>query len=312
MSEEIKDEEIKVSEEKDGSATVEVPESLLPADNEDDQKADGGQADGDEDHPDDTDAVREARRARRRAKKEYVKRVQTEKDERLAAQDRELQALRERMAQMERRSQVADMARIDKAISDEESRMNYAKVKMKEATDQSDGQALVRAQELYHETRDRIEKLKGYKNHVEGQAKPEEEASPVIKRQAERWMEKNSWYDPEGVDSKSRLAKKIDAQLAKEGWNPATRDYWEELDSRLQDEEEGAYTGNTSETPRRRGPKNVVTGSERETGGGASRNTFTLTPEQVRAMKEAGFWDDPKKRSRMIQKYAEQARQNRS
>jgi len=32
-------------------------------------------------------------------------------------------------------------------------------------------------------------------------------------------------------------------------------------------------------------------------------NTFTLSPERVRAMKEAGFWDDPVKRDQMIRKF---------
>lgn len=316
MSEELKDDDIKISEEQDGSATVEVPEGLLASEEgaeEEVQKADGGQveSDSDEDQPDDTDAVREARRARRKAKKEYIKRTQQEKDERLAAQDREIQQLRERMAMMEQKSQLADIARIEKAIQDEEARLNYAKVKMKEATDQSDGQALVRAQEIFLETKDKLEKLKNYKSQAEVRSN-EEEANPVVKRQAERWMDKNPWYDPEGTDPKSRRAKQIDSQLAKEGWNPATRDYWDELTARLQEEEQDAYTDTTSETPRKRGPKSVVTGSERETGGGASRNTFTLTPAQVRAMKEAGFWDDPNLRKKMAKRYAEQAQQSRS
>jgi hypothetical protein len=53
-----------------------------------------------------------------------------------------------------------------------------------------------------------------------------------------------------------------------------------------------------------------VTGSGRESQ--TSRgNSFVLEPEQVRAMKEAGFWDNPEVRNRMIKRYAEQARNNR-
>jgi hypothetical protein len=55
----------------------------------------------------------------------------------------------------------------------------------------------------------------------------------------------------------------------------------------------------------------MVTGSGRETSPTAGgRNTFTLSAEQVRAMKDAGFWDDPKKRASMIKRYAQEARQN--
>ena len=315
MSEELKDEDIKVSEEKDGTVTVEIPAGPEDSQEQETQLAEGGESkeeDSDEDHPDDTDAIREARRARRRAKKEYIKQVNREKDERLVLLSRENQEIKARLAEMERKTQVAELGRMEKAIQDEEARMNYAKVKMREATDNSDGQAFIRAQELYAETKDKLDKLKGYKSHFEQQAKSKESGpDPVVQKQAERWMAKNDWYDPEGTDPRSRMAKQIDAQLAKEGWNPATRDYWEELSSRLQEAESDAYTDSSDETPRKRGPRSVVTGSERETGGGASRHTFTLTVDQVRAMKDAGFWDDPKLKAKMIKRYAEQAR-NRS
>ena len=56
----------------------------------------------------------------------------------------------------------------------------------------------------------------------------------------------------------------------------------------------------------------MVTGSSRESSGSASGNTFVLAPEQVRAMKDAGFWDDAQKRNKMIKRYAQEARNNRS
>jgi hypothetical protein len=319
MSEETKEQEIKVSEEKDGSATFEVPEGLLPEEAEEEpkveeQKAQGGEADeSDEDHPDDTDAVREARRARRRAKKDYIKKTNQEKDQRLALLARQNQELMARLAAIEKKSHISDIARLEKAIQDEEARLNYAKAKMREATENSDGQAMIKAQELMYETKDRIEKMRVYKAQAEQQPPVENnQESGQIKLLANSWMDRNAWYDPEGGDPRSRVAKRIDNQLVREGWDPASEDYWDELDARLQEQESRAYTETNDETPRKRGPRSVVTGSERETGGGASRNTFTLSPEQVRAMKDAGFWDDPKKRARMAQKYAEQARQNRS
>ena len=319
MSEETKEQEIKVSEEKDGSATFEVPEGLLPEEAEEEpkaeeQKAQGGEADeSDEDHPDDTDAVREARRARRRAKKDYIKKTNQEKDQRLVLLARQNQELMARLAAIEKKSHISDIARLEKAIQDEEARLNYAKAKMREATENSDGQAMIKAQELMYETKDRIEKMRVYKAQAEQQPPAENnQESGQIKLLANSWMDRNAWYDPEGTDPRSRVAKRIDNQLVREGWDPASEDYWDELDARLQEQESRAYTETNDETPRKRGPRSVVTGSERETGGGASRNTFTLSPEQVRAMKDAGLWDDPKKRARMAQKYAEQARQNRS
>lgn len=315
MSTEAKEEEIKVSEEKDGSATVEVPESMILSEDgqeEPKQEVKAEESDGDEDHPDDTDAVREARRARRRAKKEYIKKTNEEKDRRLTLLSRQNQELMERLAAIEKKSHTSDLARLEKAIEDEEARLNYAKAKMREAADNSDGQALIRAQELWYETKDKIEKIKAFKSQAERVEPAAPAVDPVIQELATDWMEENNWYDPDGRDRDSLKAKAIDNQMVKEGWDPATPDYWEELTSRLQEQLPHRYTQANDETPRKRGPKSVVTGSEREVGGGASRNTFTLTPDQVRAMKDAGFWDDPDKRKKMIARYAAQARQSRS
>lgn len=319
MNQEVKEEDIKISEEQDGSATVEVPESLMPSETEEQEKepqmAEGGQTE-DEDQPGDTDAVREARRARRKAKKEYQRRTQQEKDERLAAQDRQISLLQERLTAMEREAKLDKAAKVQKAIEEEESRMKWAKLRLKEATERADGNALVSAQEQFVASTERLKQLQNYKVQVDQQSREYDADDPVVKTFAERWKNRNNWYNSESNDPKSNLAKKIDAQLAKEGWNPASQMYWNELDARLeaelQDVETDAYTDTTEETPRKRGPRSVVTGSERETGGGASRNTFTLSPEQVKAMKEAGYWDDPKKRAKMVQKYAEYARSTRS
>jgi hypothetical protein len=55
----------------------------------------------------------------------------------------------------------------------------------------------------------------------------------------------------------------------------------------------------------------VVTGSSRESSRG-NGSQFVLEPEQVRAMKDAGFWDDPEKRNKMIKRYAIEARNRRN
>jgi hypothetical protein len=124
-------------------------------------------------------------------------------------------------------------------------------------------------------------------------------------------MERNSWYDPNGGDEDSQIAKLIDNRLASEGWDPATEEYWDEFDKRLQARLPNRYTHDQDEQPRRK-PRSFVTGSSRESSAArGSGNTFVLEPEQVRAMKEAGLWDDPATRNRMIKRYAEQARNNR-
>ena len=315
-----KEEQITVREEQDGSVVAELPEGLAPEsddqeDGQEDRQEAQGQADddgSDDDHPDDTEAVRAARRARRRAKKELIKRTNQEKDQRLALLQRQNEELMDRLAAVERKTHTSDLARLDKAIEDEELRLQYAQTKIKQATEANDGESMIRAQEMMYESRKKLEAMKNIKQKVSESANQQNSAiDPRVRKYANSWMDKNPWYDPQGEDEDSAIAKMIDERLVKEGWNPGTPDYWEELDERLQKRLPHLYNRNRRESSERR-PRSFVTSSERETGGASGRNTFTLTPEQVRAMKDAGLWDDPEKRNRMIKRYAMQSRNSRS
>ena len=309
MTTEDKIEEINVIEEKDGSVTVDLPDQLADQiDRGSDVNADDP---GDVDHPDDSDAVREARRNRRRAKKVYIKRTNEEKDQRLGLLQRQNQELMERLSVVERKTHGADMARYDKAMEDEEYRLRYAQQKMKEATDNSDGEAFTKAQELWYDTRRKLEAMNNYKEQVAKAGSTESApANPKLVRLANDWMERNSWYDPEAGDEDTQIAKVIDNRLVAEGWDPSNKDYWDELDSRLQKRLPHRYTRDSGENFRR-SPRSVVTGSSRESSR-VNGSQFVLEPEQVRAMKDAGFWDDPEKRNKMIKRYAIEARNRRN
>lgn len=302
------DEVIDVVEERDGSAIVELPDHI---ESPDAVKADADDG-GDDDQPGDTDAIREARRARRRAKKEYIKKTNEEKDQRLVLLTRQNQELMDRLSAVERKTHSADLARLDSAISDEESRLEYFRRKMQEATDNSDGVAFTKAQEAWYESRRKVEAMHTIKTRaVQATNNDSGPANPRLVKLANQWMERNPWYDPNGGDEDSQIAKVVDNKLAAEGWDPASSDYWEEFDRRLQQRLPNRYTPEHDEQPRRK-PRSFVTGSSRESSGSRSGgNTFVLEPEQVRAMKDAGLWDDPQKRARMIKRYAEQARNNR-
>ena len=112
------------------------------------------------------------------------------------------------------------------------------------------------------------------------------------------------------LDPDSKVALAIDQAMGEEGYDPRNPDYWEELDNRLQRYLPHRYTGEANERPTRTSrPRSAVTGSGRESAtSSGGRNSFTLTPEQVRAMKDAGMWDDAEKRAKMIRRYALEAR----
>ncbi len=299
-----------VEEAADGSAVIEVPEGMEVPEAQDGMAAGGDTAD--DDHPDDNEEVREAKRARRRAKKEYVRQRNAEKDARLEALQRQNQELVQRIAAMEQRAHRSDLAQIDKDIQDEQLRLQYALTKMREAIDNSDGNAMVRAREIEAESRQRLEELQARKYRSEEVAQPKEApVNPKVKRMAQDWLDANPWYDPEGGDEDTQIAKIIDARLTQEGWDPSSPDYWEELDNRLQKRLPHRYNETQDERPIRR-PRSVVTGSVRESvSGRGSGNGYVLSPERVRAIKEAGMWDDVEKRNRMIKQFISYDKANR-
>jgi hypothetical protein len=318
MSTQNTEERIEVKEEVDGSAVVNLPDNIAapeqePADEPAEEVEAAAPADEDADSPGDSDALREAKRARRKAKRELVKKTNQEKDHRLAMLQKQNQELMERLSAVERKTHSADLARLDKTIEDSELRLQYARMKIAEATSAGDGEALAKAQEMWYDSRRQVEELKRLR---ESAATPRQQQSipdPRLQRLAANWMERNSWYKPDNRDTDSRIAKQIDEALTAEGWDPTSEDYWDELDNRLQRYLPHRYNQKADEysSSSRSRPRSMVTSSGRESPASAGgRNTFTLSPEQVRAMKEAGFWDDPQKRAKMIKRYAQEARQN--
>ena len=316
----VEQEVIVIQEEKDGSATIELPNSIPspePQHDDDSDEADdrarqkemvvGGAVD------EDAEALREQKRQKRLRRKEYHKAVSTEKDVKLTLLERQNQQLLERLSVLERKSHGSDLARLDKAIEDQDNRILFAKQKISEATATGNGDLLTNAQEMWFEARRNAEALENIKKKATAPRRQRtiQAPDPAVQNFANQWMSNNEWYDPKGRDSDSKIALTIDAALAEEGYTPQTAEFWEELDNRLQKYLPHRYTNNTNERTTQRRPRNVVTSSGREAASSSGgRNTFTLNPDQVRAMKDAGMWDDPDKRARMVARYAKEARQN--
>lgn len=316
--------ELSIEEGKDGSAVVDLPENMINDDepeakNTPEQgKAEGGDvSDEDQDHPDDDQALREAKRSRRRAKKELIRKTNEEKDIRLQQLQRENEEFKRRLSNVERETKQSQISRIDKNIEDSQVRLEYAKMKLKEAAENSDGDAMVDAQTLWREAENQLAQLQSLKQRAsqEVQEPRHELPDPTVQRNAAEWMRRNSWYNPEANDSDSRIAKKVDELLVTEGWNPSDPDYWDELDSRLQKSLPHRYNQSSDDNSVVRKPRNVVGSSGREASaafGGNNRSQFMLSPERVKAMKEIGAWDNPERKKKMIAEFIKFDRLNRN
>ena len=317
--------ELSIEEGKDGSAVVDLPENMIDNDEPEvksapeTRKAEGGDvSDDDQDHPDDDQALREAKRSRRRAKKDLIRKTNEEKDIRLQQLQRENEEFKRRLANVERETKNSQISRIDKNIEDSQVRLEYAKMKLKEAAENSDGDAMVEAQTLWRDAENQLAQLQNmkYRASQEAQEAPRHELpDPMVQRNAAEWMKRNSWYNPEANDSDSRIAKKVDELLVTEGWNPSDPDYWDELDSRLQKSLPHRYNQSSDDNSVVRKPRNVVGSSGREASaafGGNNRSQFMLSPERVKAMKEIGAWDNPERKKKMIAEFIKFDRLNRN
>ena len=319
---------LNIQESPDGSAVVDLPDNIPSPQAE--KMADGGTAHEDSDEADeaakraeiaahgsvdpDAEAIREAKRAKRRSRKDYHKRVQEEKDMRLQILQRENSDMRERLSVVERKTQSYDAHQINRALEEQQTRINFANNKIREATQTNNGDLMISAQEMLAESSKNYDALVNYVERnrqapVQQQQQQAPKIDPVTQRYASDWMKRNDWYDPQHRDEDSQIALSVDKSLMEEGYKPTSREYWAELDSRLQEILPNRYTESNSESSsQRQRPRSAVTGSGREASTNVGRNQFVLSPDQVRAMKDAGMWDDPTKKSRMIKRYAAEAR----
>jgi len=258
------------------------------------------------------EAIREAKRLKRIKRKEYHKQTQNARELELQQLRRENQSMAERLAVVERKTTTSEIARVDQAMEEEAHRVMFAKQKIKEAIDTGNGELATSAQDLLLEASKRYDQLADTKQRMTAKPAAQPAMQPIdrqVQRHAANWMSKNSWYDPNSRDPDCRRALMEDQILAEEGYDPKTQEYWEELDNRLQNIMPHRYTGTVDDvpTPRTSRPRTAVTGSGRETvppSSEGNKNYINLSKDEVDAIKDAGMWDDPVKRNKMIARYA--------
>ena len=301
-------EEIEIEEDKEGGK-VEAEDDRTDDEREEDQEDDEDQNDEDE-----REKIREARREERKLKKELAKQREYTAKNKISALEKRNEELAKRLANLENGAASFKIAQIDKAVEDEATRVEYAKMKMLQAAQSGDAAAQVEYLEQLTDAKQRLQQIQHYKKQQLDAAKTPKQNVPnpvseEVQKQADRWLRKNSWFDPQARDTDSRIAKVIDQELAADGWDPSDTEYWEELDNRLSARLPHRYSSKGGrETKRSAGP----TASSRVANTSSAKpGTITLSRERVQAIKDAGAWDDTDKRNKMIRAYAQYDRANK-
>lgn len=315
---------IEVKEREDGTVITTLEDKADPF-VEDDKENTEGSAEGEHEGEDDNsvddeedeaerEAIRQARREERKLKKELAKQREASAKHKISALERRNEEMARRLAELENTAAGFQFAQIDRLIEDEATRVEYAKMKMTQAAQAGDMASQVEFMEQFHEAKTKLAQAQHLKQQqIEQSKRPKNNVPSVttetIQRNAASWMGKNSWYDPNGRDTDSRIAKIIDTELATEGWDPSDSEYWDELDNRLKERLPHRYTGKQGESRNRRA--GTTSGRADVNGSPSAKNQFTLSRERVQALKDAGMWDDPVKRAKAIRNYAEFDRSNR-
>jgi len=298
----------------DNTITEKDDDELIPVETppeEAEEKAAPAEAEEDDDDQDDErlaqsedDSEEDVVKADKR-----VKRRERQKRARDAAQ-RELQMLRETVAALSQRVSATETHAVNTNVQTLEQRLAKAVADVRQAeaiiakaTEAGNGEDVVAAMRIRDQAIAEAQQLDQAKRQFE-QARQQVAApaapNPSVVNYAREWMEANPWYDPTGRDRDSALTKAIDNELASEGYNPASREYWEELTARVAEAIGGDDAPTETAKPRRKGPP---TGNTREHAPVSTKKEIYVTPERKQAMIEAGVWDDPVLRQRYLKAY---------
>ena len=322
-----KEKDVPQQEREDGTlvAKIDLPEEIEVEEEKEGGRVKANDDDEDDDHENDDDhnegetseereAIREARREERRLKKDLKRQRDLSAKNKITALEKRNEELARRLAAVENTASSYQFAQIDKAVEDEATRVEYAKMKMLQAAQSGNAVEQMDYLEQLTDAKQRLQQVQAYKKQQLDHAKsPKQnvpnEVSAEVQKNAERWLKRNSWFDTQARDTDSRIAKVVDQELAADGWDPSDSEYWEELDNRLQSRLPHRYTGKgSSKNKRSSGP----TASSRVANETSSKSgTITLSRERVQAIKDAGAWDDTEKRNKMIRAYASYDRSNR-
>lgn len=303
---------VKVGEQEDGSVVLELEEGTPDPNAEPVTET--------TDAEDELAAKREARRQERQDRKNRQKEREESLRRELAQERRARQEQDKRLAALEGNDQGRRIAQVDEEIKSLAISYNDWKAKLEEAHEQHDGKLAAAATEKMFQARERFENLKHTRQSLEdaNKRKPAP-ADPAVADHAQQFLKDHSWYKSDSNDVDSSVLKTIDNALAAEGRNAADPEYWQELRARVKKYLPHRVAGgkvSTSDTtsggkatPQRQA-KSVVSGGS-GTQSAPSKKTITLSADRVKAIKEAGMWDDPKQRNEMIQSYQQYDKKNK-
>jgi len=317
MSEVMKEND---DEKDDDIVIVEDPNKLSTAadterddDDDDDERVASSNEDGER------DAIRERRRLekqeRKQRREEAIKRDKLELDFLRKRND----DLERRISAQEQRTHKLDLSAFDAEIAKAANEADMADRVIAKAVAAGNGDDVTQAMKYRDQALARIQQLNLQKQQVAQQTPKPQQVDEMTLRFAQEFIKENPWYDAQGRDEDSAIVIAIDQAMAKDGYDPRSPEYWDELRKRaarrLPDkfgaEEKSSRRAEEKPEPKREPRGGPVVGSGREHAPASTRKEIYISPERKQALIEAGVWDDPTLRARYVKRYAEYDRSNK-
>lgn len=268
--------------------------------------------DVDPDNPDSTDKEREAIRERRRQEK--IERKQR-REEAIKRDKIEMEFLRKRNDELERRVTAqeqrafqADLQGLDAQIRSAVQEAEMAEKVIAKAVAAGNGEDVTQAMRYRDQALARAQHLQATKRQAEQRPAPVQQIDDLTLNHAQAFLKEHTWYDPQGRDEDSSVLLAIDQALAKDGYDPRSADYWDELRKRAARRLPERFA-KESQRSARGGP---AVGSGREHAPTSTRKEVYISPERKQALIDAGVWDDPHLRMKYVKRYAEYDRASRN
>ena len=254
----------------------------------------------------------------------------------------EIAELRQQLQQMQGLVQQGITGQAQLAASTIDTRMQTAAAAVEEADrlmaqaiENNDGKAFAAIQKQRDEAVTALYGLRNARQRLEAsiqqqprqpQQQAQQRGNPDLAARAEqlgnRFLDRNQWFDPQGTDRDSRMARTIDEEVATDGYQPHTPAYWIEFEKRCKeaglgvqkaparrqqadnddaDEEEEERPARQEQRPAKREPNLPPTGAVR-TARGPGKPVFSLSRAQVALLEEEGLMEPNLSASDMARK----------
>ena len=280
---------------------------IITDDSTDDDDGDARLGKTDDGNSDEREAIRERRRLEKQDRKaRRGKAIDRDKLELDFLRNRN-DDLERRVSSQEQRTFQGDLNNLDHELAKTSQEADMAERVIARAIESGNGEDVTKAMRFRDQAIAKFHHLNQVKQQAQAPAQQTRNTvDSVTMSHAKDFLEDNSWYDPKGNDEDSAIVLAIDQALSRDGFDPKTEDYWDELRDRV-----------AKRLPEHFGKKNRVArggpnvGSSREHVPSSTRKEIYINPERKQALVDAGVWDDPVLRMKYVKRYAEYDKKNK-